>query len=182
MPSEALAEYIANKCKGAKVILDGFANVGSISIKMANLNSCAKVIANETDKEKLAFLLNNAKIYEVDNFFELSNRNFFDTQAKGVDVVFLQPPTVEFERQRTMLDNLIGKAMNLAPNIVLLLPPDTSIEILSTLIYKWAHRLRWMKDFCSATIEKIYYRTQLRYILLCAGKIVQNDIKLSDEL
>ena len=41
---------------------------------MANLNSCEKVIANETDKEKLSFLLNNANIYEVDNFLELSNQ------------------------------------------------------------------------------------------------------------
>ena len=81
-----------------------------------------------------------------------------------------------------MLDNLIGKAMSLAPNLILLLPPDTSVEALSTLINKWANKYNWMKEFCSVTIEKIYYRTQLKYILVCAGKIVQNNIKLSEEL
>ena len=45
-----MADYIANKCNDAKVILDAFANVGSIAIKMASLDSCTKVIANETDK------------------------------------------------------------------------------------------------------------------------------------
>jgi len=72
--------------------------------------------------------------------------------------------------------------MGLAPNLIMLLPPETSIEVLSTAMYKWAHKLNWMRDFCSITIEKIYYRTTLKYILVCAGKIVQNEIKLIDEL
>jgi trimethylguanosine synthase len=46
-PPEQVSEYIANKCNGAKIILDAFAGVGGTSIKLANINSCAKVIANE---------------------------------------------------------------------------------------------------------------------------------------
>jgi len=61
-----VCEYIANKCGGARVILDGFAGVGAISIKIAYINSCSKVIAADYNSKKLKFLHNNAKIYEVD--------------------------------------------------------------------------------------------------------------------
>lgn len=65
--------------------------MGSLTIKLASINTCAKVIANEKDKEKLSFLLNNATIYEVDSFLELSNRDFLKLDRKKVDVVVLQP-------------------------------------------------------------------------------------------
>jgi 16S rRNA C967 or C1407 C5-methylase (RsmB/RsmF family) len=97
MPYESLAEYISTKCKGAKVILDGYAGVGSLTIKLASINTCAKVIANEKDKEKLSFLLNNATIYEVDSFLELSNMDFLQLEKKKVDVVILQPPMDEIQ-------------------------------------------------------------------------------------
>jgi tRNA G37 N-methylase Trm5 len=45
--------------------VDGFAGVGSVSIKMASINSSVRVISAESNVEKLAFLLNNATIYEV---------------------------------------------------------------------------------------------------------------------
>lgn len=41
-----MSEYLANKCNGAKIILDAFAGVGGNAIKLANINSCVKVIAN----------------------------------------------------------------------------------------------------------------------------------------
>ena len=47
---------------------------------------------------------------------------------------------------------------------------------------KWAKKLKWMKDFCSIKVEKIYYKQQVKYILLLAGKLVQTEIKLNDEL
>lgn len=39
-----------------------------------------------------------------------------------------------------------------------------------------------MKDFCSIKIEKLYSKLQLKYILVCAGKLVQTEVKLNDEL
>lgn len=63
IPPEQISEYIASKCNGAKVILDAFAGVGGTSIKLANVNSCVKVIANDYNKKKTSFLLNNAKVY-----------------------------------------------------------------------------------------------------------------------
>jgi trimethylguanosine synthase len=65
-PPEQVSEYIASKCNGAKIVLDAFAGVGGNAIKLANINSCVKVIANEENKEKMGILLNNAKVYEVD--------------------------------------------------------------------------------------------------------------------
>lgn len=50
MPYESVSEYLAAKCRGARVIIDGYAGVGSLAIKLAAINSCAKVIANEKDK------------------------------------------------------------------------------------------------------------------------------------
>jgi len=97
--------------------------MGSVSIRLANLNSCAKVIANEVDKEKLSFLLENAKIYEIDSFLELSNQNFLKIERKNIDVVFVNPPSFDWSIQKHNLDAIIGKAMTLAPNLVMLLPP-----------------------------------------------------------
>jgi 16S rRNA G966 N2-methylase RsmD len=101
--------------------------MGSVSIRLANLNSCAKVVANESDKEKLSFLLNNAKIYEIDSFLELSNQDFLKIERKNIDVVFVYPPSFDWNIQKHNLDAIIGKAMKLAPNILMLLPPETGI-------------------------------------------------------
>jgi tRNA G37 N-methylase Trm5 len=66
LPPEQVCEYIANKCGGARLVLDGFAGVGAMSIKIAYVNSSAKVISVDYNSKKLKFLHNNAKIYEVD--------------------------------------------------------------------------------------------------------------------
>jgi trimethylguanosine synthase len=71
-PPEQVSEYIASKCNGAKIVLDAYAGVGGNTIKLANINSCVKVIANEESEEKMRFLLNNSKVYEVDSNVELS--------------------------------------------------------------------------------------------------------------
>jgi tRNA G37 N-methylase Trm5 len=47
------------------VIFDGFAGVGGTTIKLANVNSCVKLIANDFNEKKISCLLNNAKVYEV---------------------------------------------------------------------------------------------------------------------
>jgi tRNA G37 N-methylase Trm5 len=44
-------------------VLDAYAGVGGNTIKLANINSCVKVIANEESEEKMRFLLNNTKVY-----------------------------------------------------------------------------------------------------------------------
>ena len=74
----------------------------------------------------------------------------------------------------------MSQCMLLAPNFIMLLPPETSIELLSIMVNKWAKKLNWMKDFCSIKIEKIYIKQQVKYLLLCAGKLVQKEIKLND--
>jgi tRNA G37 N-methylase Trm5 len=52
--------------------LNGFAGVGGTAIKLASINSCAKVIANDYNGKKTKILLNNAKVYEVDGSIELN--------------------------------------------------------------------------------------------------------------
>lgn len=39
--------------------------------------------------------------------------------------------------------------MTLAPNFIMLLPPDINIEALSSSIFKYAKKYNWMQDFCS---------------------------------
>jgi tRNA G26 N,N-dimethylase Trm1 len=63
---------MAGTCAGAKVIIDAFAGAGGPAIKLANVNSCIKVIANDWSGSKLSCLLNNAKVYEVESNIEIS--------------------------------------------------------------------------------------------------------------
>jgi hypothetical protein len=46
--------------------------VGGTTIKLASLSSCIKVVANDNNSQKMSFLLNNAKVYEVDSLIELN--------------------------------------------------------------------------------------------------------------
>jgi hypothetical protein len=91
-PPEQVCEFIAGKCAGAKVILDGFAGAGGTAIKLANVNSCVKLVANDWSSGKLTCLLNNAKVYEVEGNVEISEQDFLAVDKKNVDVVFAQPP------------------------------------------------------------------------------------------
>lgn len=130
----------------------------------------------------MAFLLNNAAIYEVDGFLELTNQDFMTMEAKKADVVVLCPPMDEIQNGVRAIDQMVGKAMSLAPNIILLLPHDSNVEALVSSISKWARKLSWMKEFCSISIEKIYNKQQLKHVLVCGGRLVQREVKLSDEL
>jgi tRNA G37 N-methylase Trm5 len=56
--------------------LEAFSGIGGTTIKLANLNSISKVIANDHNKKRMGFLLNNLKVYEVDNKVQLSNFDF----------------------------------------------------------------------------------------------------------
>lgn len=95
-----------------------------------------------------------------------------EIDRKGVDVVVLHP-SLDWSSQQRKIDALLGKAMSLAPNIVMLLPPDASPKLLASFLHKWARKLNWMKDFCSVSLEKVYERNELRWVLLSAGKLVQ---------
>ena len=56
--------------------MEAFSGIGGTTIKLANLNSISKVIANDHNKKRMGFLLNNLKVYEVDNKVQLSNFDF----------------------------------------------------------------------------------------------------------
>jgi len=65
---------------------------------------------------------------------------------------------------------------------MMLLPPETNIDLLCSCINKCASDLKVMKDCCSIKIEKIYCQMQIKYILVSLGRLVQTEIKLNDEL
>ena len=72
-------------------MLDGFAGIGSATLKLAAVYSCVKIIANDYNGSRLSLLLNNAKVYEVDSSIEISEQNFLQLKAKNIDV-YVQPP------------------------------------------------------------------------------------------
>lgn len=190
-PPEQVSEFVASKCTGAKVILDGFAGVGGMAIKLANVNSCVKLIANDFNGKKLSCLLNNAKVYEVECNVEISEQEFIAVDKRNVDVVFVQPPCspealaskclsiVDFEPS---LNKILMKCLRLAQDVLLLLPPRTSIEALCSCLNKCATELKKMRGSCSIKVDKIYFQNEFRYILISFGSIVQRDVKLNDEL
>ncbi len=54
IPYESLSEYIASKCNGAKFILDGFAGVGSLTIKMASIGIVASSPSPKSSTDQLS--------------------------------------------------------------------------------------------------------------------------------
>lgn len=181
-PPEQVSEFVAGKCAGAKVILDGFAGVGGTAIKLANVSSCVKMVANDFNGKKLGCLLNNAKVYEVECNVEISEQEFLAVDRRNVDVVFVQPPCspealaskclsiVDFEPS---LNKILAKCLKLAANMLLLLPPQTSIEALCSCLNKCATELKKMRGSCSIKVDKIYFQNEFRYILISFGSIVQ---------
>lgn len=78
------------------------------------------------------------------------------------------------------LDKIIMKSFQIASNMILLLPPETSIDNLCSCIHKCATDLKKLKDFCSIKIEKIYCQGSIKYVLVCIGGLVQKEVKLND--
>ena len=62
---------------------------------------------------------------------------------------------VDFEPS---LDKVITKCLNLAPNIIMLLPADINIDILCSCVNKCASELKVIKNSCSIKIEKIFFQ------------------------
>jgi hypothetical protein len=72
--------------------------------------------------------------------------------------------------------------MKMSSNIILLLPPEVSLDSLCSCIHRLACELPQHRDCVSLKVEKIYCQMQLKYILVTVGRLVQTDIRLSDEL
>lgn len=68
--------------------MDAFCGAGGDSIKLAS--SCKHVISNDIDEVKINCLVNNAKIYGIDNI-TVNCADFFSLSSK-VDAVYLAPP------------------------------------------------------------------------------------------
>ena len=75
---------------------------------------------------------------------------------------------------------MIKKCFSLAPNLMMLLPPQVSIDALCSCIHKCAIEQGKMKESCSVIIEKIYFEEELKYLLVALGPAIKKDIKLSD--
>lgn len=88
MTPEAVADYISSKINVKSTILDAFCGAGGDAIKLAMV--CDRVIANDIDYSKITCLINNAKIYDVNNL-TVSCEDFFKLNSK-VDAVYLAPP------------------------------------------------------------------------------------------
>ena len=73
-------------------MVDAFAGIGAITIRIANGPRCLKVIANDWNGRRLQGLFNNSKVYDVDRCVELSENDFLQFRQKGVEVVVAQPP------------------------------------------------------------------------------------------
>ncbi len=84
---EVVADYVSSKVV-ADVVLDAFCGAGGDTIKLAT--TCKQVISNDIDPVKINCLVNNARIYDVNNI-QPTCSNFFDVSCK-VDAVYLAPP------------------------------------------------------------------------------------------
>lgn len=68
--------------------MDAFCGAGGDAIKLSMI--CKHIIANDIDINKVNCLINNAKIYDVQNL-TVSCEDFFNLNQK-VDAVYLAPP------------------------------------------------------------------------------------------
>lgn len=85
---QAVADYISSKVNVKSTILDAFCGAGGDALKLAMV--CDRVIANDIDYNKITCLINNAKIYDINNL-TISCSDFFKLDQK-VDAVYLAPP------------------------------------------------------------------------------------------
>ena len=136
MTPEAVSDYIASKCYDCKTAVDAFSGIGHNATKLGTL--CEKVICVEEEPKKCNMLINNAKCYEIYNI-ELYMKPFLDISLKQkVDVALIHPILVsedyklssmcECKHFKPSLSQVIKKSLQIAHNIVLLLPPNISIK------------------------------------------------------
>ena len=80
------------------------------------------------------------------------------------------------------LDRVIGKAIRLSRNIVMLLPANTNISKVAESIANVYMKSHINAPSCSMKVEKIFFLSQLKYLAVSLGTQVQHDITLNDEL
>lgn len=77
---EKIAEHIARRCEGARLIIDGFCGVGGNAIQFTK--SCNRVVAIDIDEKKIEMAKHNAQIYGVENKIEFICGDFFEVIQK----------------------------------------------------------------------------------------------------
>jgi len=143
---EKIARHIALKCQ-CDVVVDAFCGVGGNAIQFAL--TCARVIAVDIDREKVAMARNNAKVYGVENKIEFIVGDFFKlAPSLKADVVFLSPPwggpryayqeVFDLKLMGGMMDGfaVFSTAKTVTENIAYFVPKNTNIEQLASLAGK----------------------------------------------
>lgn len=80
------------------------------------------------------------------------------------------------------LNQIFAKAIQLSKNIVILLPPNINVKKLAELIAREYIDSKTPSSTCSIKIEKIFFMSQLRYLTVYLGFIIEKEINLNDEL
>ena len=70
----------------------------------------------------------------------------------------------------------------MSKNIVFLLPANTNVSKLAEIVASEYMKAKIAENTCSMKIEKVFFMSQLKYLIVYLGCQVQNDIKLNDEL
>ncbi|CAL9216814.1 unnamed protein product [Arabidopsis halleri] len=141
---EEIAIKQAERCRG-KVMIDCFSGVGGNTIQFAKV--CSSVIAIDIDPMKIAFAMNNAKVYGVANRIDFVTGDFMQLapSLKG-DVLFLSPPwggptysKVESYKLDMLLPrdgySLFQTALSITPNITMFLPKNVDLAQLEELAW-----------------------------------------------
>jgi len=143
---EKIARHIAVKCK-CDVIVDGFCGVGGNAIQFAL--TCARVIAVDIDREKVAMARHNAKVYGVEDKIEFIVGDFFTVvPSLKADVIFLSPPwggpkyvnqeVFDLKLMGGMMDgfSVFSTAQQVTENIAYFVPKNTNVDQLASLAGK----------------------------------------------
>ena len=77
---EQIAKQIAERCRGAALVVDAFCGAGSSAIHLAA--TCGKVIAVDHDSAKLEMARHNAEIYGVEDKIDLVCADAFEALKK----------------------------------------------------------------------------------------------------
>jgi trimethylguanosine synthase len=142
---ERIAKHIASRCgSNPLVIYDPFGGVGGNAIQFALAGH--HVICGDISKERLAMAKHNAAIYNVEDYIDFVEGDYFQV-AKGVraDVVFLSPPwggpsyahAESFEVDWMMaIDGkaVFDAALEVADNVIYYLPRNASLSSIARLV------------------------------------------------
>jgi len=143
---EKIARHIALKCQ-CDVVVDAFCGVGGNTIQFAL--TCAKVIAVDIDREKVAMARHNARVYGVEDKIEFIIGDFFKVvPSLKADAVFLSPPwggpkyvnqeVFDLKLMGGMMDgfDVFFTAKKVTENIAYFVPRNTNVDQLASLAGK----------------------------------------------